>query len=271
MDRGGSSRSARPQRLQGRRNRFRRVPNVTHTPNPHPIDPRIADLVRAGKVRVGLFPSFFYTKGSETGELQGVGIELAHGLAARLGVELVLREYPSPPKVVHALKAGECDVAFLGIDPARAADVDFSPAYMKADFSFLVPAGSAIRKIADADRSGVRIAVVRDHAMDFALRGKLNHAERVYAATPDAAFDLLRARQADVLAGIRPGLLRYFAELPGSRVLEDRYGTNILALAIAKGHAGWLAYVSEFTLEAKRSGLLQSAIASTGLGGVEIV
>src|SRR5262249_32946923 len=40
-------------------------------------DPRIADLVQAGKVRIGLFPSFFYSKNQATGELQGVGIEIA--------------------------------------------------------------------------------------------------------------------------------------------------------------------------------------------------
>lgn len=236
-----------------------------------PVDPRIADLLRAGKVRIALFPSFFYTKKPGTGELQGVGIEIARAFAARLGVEVVLHEYPSPPQVIHGLKVGECDVAFLGIDPDRATEVDFSPAYMQADFTFLVPAGSAIRRNSDADRPGVRVAVVRDHAMDFALRGKLKHVKPVYAKTPDAAFGLLRARQADVLAGIRPGLLRYSAELPGSRVLEDRYGTNVLALAVAKGQAGRLAYVSEFIEEARRSGLLQRAIASASLGGVQVV
>ena len=183
-----------------------------------PADPRIADVVRAGNVWIALFPSFFYRKNPETGELQGVGIELARALAARLGVAAALREYPSPPKAVGALKAGECDVAFLGLDPDRATEVDFSPPYMQADFTFLVPAGAAARRIADADRPGIRVAVVRDHAMDFALRGKLEHAEPVYATTPDAAFDLLRAGQADVLAGIRPGLLRYSAGLPGSRI-----------------------------------------------------
>ena len=236
-----------------------------------PADPRIADVVRAGNVRIALFPSFFYRKNPETGELQGVGIELARALAARLGVAAALREYPSPPKAVGALKAGECDVAFLGLDLDRATEVDFSPPYMQADFTFLVPAGTAARRIADADRPGIRVAVVRDHAMDFALRGKLEHAEPVYAATPDAAFDLLRTGQADVLAGIRPGLLRYSAGLPGSRVLEERYGANVFAMAVAKGQPGWLACVSGFIEEARSSGLVQRAVASAGLCRVQIV
>ena len=39
-------------------------------------DPRILDLVRSGKIRVGLFPSFVYTKNPATGELQGLTTHL---------------------------------------------------------------------------------------------------------------------------------------------------------------------------------------------------
>lgn len=235
-----------------------------------PADPRIADLVRAGKIRIALFPSFFYGKDPHTGDLHGVGIELARALAASLGVEAALREYPAPPDAVRALVSGECDVAFLGLDPNRAGAVDFSPPYMRADFTFLVPAGSAIRSIAEAEGSAIRVAVVRHHAMDTALTGKLQRAERVYADTPDAAFALLRDGKADILAGIRPGLIGYAGRLSGSRVLDDRYGANVLALAVRKGEAGRHAYVSAFIAEAKRSGLVQRAVAGAGLGGVEV-
>ena len=51
------------------------------------VDPRVVDLVRAGQVRVGLFASFLYAKDRTTGELRGVGIEIARALAARVGVE----------------------------------------------------------------------------------------------------------------------------------------------------------------------------------------
>ena len=232
-------------------------------------DPRVADLKREGRLRFGLFPSFFYSKNPATGELHGVGVGVARELAAKIGVELVLREYRDPPAVVQALAAGEIDVATLGIDPARATQVDFSPPYMKADFSFLVPQHSSAASIAGMDQAGLRIALVRNHAMDTAL--KFGRAERIYADTPDAAFDLVRTQQADVLAGIRPGLLKYAAALPGSRVLDDSYGANVLALAVAKGHAPRLAYVSAFVEEAKMSGLLRRAIASAGLRGIDVM
>ncbi|MET0668422.1 MAG: transporter substrate-binding domain-containing protein [Xanthobacteraceae bacterium] len=231
-------------------------------------DPRVADLRCARRLRFGLFPSFFYSKAAN-GELHGVGVEIARALAANIGVTLELREYPNPPGLVQALAAGEIDVATLGLDPARAAQVDFTPPYMKADFSFVVPQASSVQKIADADQTGIRIAIVRGHAMDTVLKTK--HAERIYADVPDAAFELLRANRADVLAGIRPGLVGYAAKLPGSRVLSDSYGANILALAVAKGQGARLAFVSEFIVEARTSGLVQRAIDQAGLRGIDVI
>ena len=155
------------------------------------------------EVRVGLFRSFLYTKNPATGQLRGVGIEIARALAARLG------ERSDPAVIVEYLKAGACDVALLGITAGRAAELDFSPPYLQADLTYLVPAGSSVRRVADADQPGVRIAVVRNHAMDFALRGKLKQAEPMYAETPDAAFDLLRMGQ-DRAGGDPPGAPNVF-------------------------------------------------------------
>ncbi len=233
-------------------------------------DPRVADLVRAGKVRAAVFPSFLYTRDAATGEVTGLAILLARAFAASVGVVANVIEYPHPPAALHALAAGKCDIAFLGIDPGRAGEVDFSPPYLRADFTFLVPPGSVIRSLADVDQPGARVAIVSGHAMEIALRGKLSRARPVYAATPDAAFGLLRAGEADILAGIRPGLLNYADALPGARVLDLRYGANLLALAVAKGQAARLAYVGEFIAAAKASGLVQRIIVQAGLRGVEV-
>lgn len=238
-------------------------------------DPRVADLVHAGKVRFALFlPG--YTKDPVTGELRGSGtgavtVQLAHALAARLGVEVQLVGFPTPPAVVECLKAGACDVAYMGINPSRAAEIGFSLPFMQQDFTYLVPAGSSIRSVADADRPGVRIAVVRNHASTLALSRIMKYAEPVGAEIPDTAFDLLRTGHADAWAGARYSLLEYSTKLPGSRVLEDRYGANLIAIAVPKGQAGRLAYISEFIEEAKASGLVQRAIERAGLRGYQVV
>jgi len=66
---------------------------------------------------------------------------------------------------------------------------------------------------------------------------------------------------------VRPVLLAYAAKLPGSRVLEDHYGANLVGMAVPKGRTERLVYISEFIEQAKASGLVQQAIERAGLPG----
>jgi polar amino acid transport system substrate-binding protein len=219
---------------------------------------------------MALFPPQ-YTKDPATGELKGIWADVARAFAARVGVELVLVEHPTPPKMVECLKAGACDVGSLGFDPARTADVEgFSPPFIEFDYTYLVPAGSSIRSAADADRPGVRIAVVQAHASTLALSRIRKQAELLSVDTPDSAFDLLRTGRVDAWASARPVLVEFSAQLPGSRVVEDRYGANRPALVVAKGQAARLAYISEFIEQMKASGFVQRAITRSGWRGVKV-
>ncbi len=235
-------------------------------------DPRVADIIRAGKLRVGLgvVAPHWAVKDPRTGELRGVAVDVARALATRLGVEMVPVEYPSPTKVLNGLAVGAWDVGFLGVAPSRAALVDFSPPYMQVDATYLVPAGSSIRKLADADRAGVRIAVSGKSVEDIVLTRMLKRAELRRVETVGAGFDLLRAGNADALATPRPTALSFSARLPGSRVLEDHFHATFGAMAVPKGQAGRLAYISEFIEEAKASGLVQLAIERAGVRGVKV-
>ena len=235
-------------------------------------DPRVEDLVNAGTVRAGIgLTPLAIAKDPVTGELRGVALDLGRALAARIGVELHPVIYPRPGAVIDGLRAKEWDVAIsLGVDPNRAAEVDFSPPYMEVDLTYLVPTGSTILRIADADRAGARIAVPRGDLVDLLLSRQLKRAELVRVDSVIGTFELLRAGQADVSALPRPNLLQYARQLDGSRVLADRFGINSVAIAVPKGHAGRLAYIREFIEEAKTSGLVQRAIENAGLRGVQV-
>src|SRR5262249_14348979 len=119
-------------------------------------DPRVADLVQAGKIRVAVFlPQ--YNKDAATGEIRGVGtgfvaVELARALAARLGIEMQIVGYPTPLKALEGLKARECDFALMGIEPSRVNELDFTPPVVQFDYTYLVPSGSTIASVRDVDR-----------------------------------------------------------------------------------------------------------------------
>src|SRR5262245_15275649 len=122
-------------------------------------DPRVADLVRTGKIRVGVH-SVMYTKDPQTGEPKAasVGIillDLARALGTRIGAEILLVGHPTIPEMLTCLTAGPCDMGFMGPDPTRTG-VEFSPPILQLDYTLLVPAASSIRRMADVDRPGIR-------------------------------------------------------------------------------------------------------------------
>src|SRR6266704_2841594 len=73
------------------------------------------------------------------------------------------------------------------------------------------------------------------HASTLTLTRLRRQAELVRVDTPDSAFDLLRRGRVDAWASARQVIVDYSAQLPGSRVLKDRYGVNRAAVVVAKG------------------------------------
>lgn len=235
-------------------------------------DPRVADLVAAGKIRVGLgignHAAAF--KDPATGELQGMATNLARALATQIGVALDIVQYPRPGAVFDGAHNNAWDVTFLVIDPARTAEADATPPYMQSEFTFLVPAGSAIRTVAEADRPGIRIGVPRGDAVDLSLSRILKHATLVRAETQAAGIGLLHSGAINAYAAPRSALLALSAQVDGSHVLPDAFATTSWAAFVPKGHDGRLAYVTDFVEQAKADGMVARLIAREGLQGIEV-
>lgn len=179
-------------------------------------------------------------------------------------------EQPTPRAALDCIKAGGCEFAFLGIEPSRAAEIDFTPAVFQFDYSFLVPAGSSLRQFADVDRAGIRIAVVRNHASTMALTRMVKHAELVGFDLPDDTFNALRDAKSEAFAAPRQILVEYSEKLPGSRVLDEGYGVNRVGIAVAKHRQGLLSYLTEYVEVAKASGLIARLIGDAGLRGFKV-
>jgi len=237
-------------------------------------DPRIADLAQAGAIRLALFlPQ--YTKDTATGAVRGLGpglvmLEIGRALAARLNAKLLIVEQPTPRAALDCIKAGGCEFAFLGIEPSRAAEIDFTPAVFQFDYSFLVPAGSSLSHFADVDRAGLRIAVVCNHASTMALTRMVKHAELIGFDLPDDTFEALCGGKAEAFAAPRQILIEYSERLPGSRVLDQGYGVNRVGMAVAKHRQGLLSYLTEYVEVAKASGLIARLIGDAGLSGFRV-
>jgi polar amino acid transport system substrate-binding protein len=240
--------------------------------SPSRADPQVADLTRAGAIRIGVFPSFQYSKDAATGHPRGIAIGIASALAARLGIaDVITIEHPTPPQVIACVKSGGCDFGFMLIDPTRANEIDFTPPFVRSDFTYLLPPTSRIRSAAEVDRPGIRVAAVRGHASTLAWERLAKLASPVYAESYESAVELVRNGKADAFASIREMLLEYSPQLPESHVLADSYQSNWAGVAVAKGNVGRLAFASTTLDDMKRSGALQQIIRESGLRGVEVV
>src|SRR6185503_4946332 len=119
-----------------------------------------ADLAPAGTLRAGInYGNFILaTRDRAGGESRGVAIDLTRELGRRLGVPVEIVAYETVAAMVDAAKTQAWDIAFLGIDPARAGDIGFTAAYLQIEATYLVPPGSRLRAVADVDDAGVRVA-----------------------------------------------------------------------------------------------------------------
>jgi polar amino acid transport system substrate-binding protein len=232
-----------------------------------------AELAPGGILRVGLNMSNFLLTATDaaTGEPTGIAADLGRALGARLGVPVSLRTYPGAGALADAAASDEWDVAFLAVEPARTGQIDFTPAYAEIEATYLVPAGSPLKVLADVDRAGVRIAAPEKSAYELYLTRTLAHAGLVRTQGADAAFALLAEGEVDALAGLKARLLADRARLPGSRILDGRFTAVQQAAGTPKGRPAGATYLSEFIRDVKATGLTERLIARHGVTGLSPV
>ena len=228
-------------------------------------------LAPTGTLHVGLNMSNFLLTATDsaTGKPKGIAADLGNELGKRLGVPVELVPFPNPGAVADAAKSGKWDVAFIGAEPQRAKEIDFTAAYVEIEATYLVPAGSPIKSIADVDRPGVRIAISGRSAYDLYLERNLKHAQRV-PERGEAVLKIFISDKLDAMAGLRPGLMKEQAKVPGSRILEGNFTTVQQAAGVPTGRPAGAKYVREFIEDVKATGLVAKLIEKNSVKGLSV-
>jgi len=238
---------------------------------PAPPEARLA-LAPTGKLRVGLYTGnpLSVIRDPVSQDMKGMAFDLGTEMARRLGVPFEPMVYPSVGAVMDATKAGQWDIAFFLVNPARTPDVDFTPALVELELGYLVPQSSSISSIAGIDRSDVRIAVVEKGQADVILSRSLKHAVVVRVPGLAATVERVRSGNADAIAANKTILHELSRQLPQSRILEGRFASERLAMAIPKGRERGLPYAREFVEDAKSRGLVKAAMDRAGARGAVV-
>ena len=236
------------------------------------VSPQVRDeLAPSGKVRAAINYGnpVLAKRNAATGELGGVAVELSKELGRRLGVPVDLVAYGTVANLLAGLKTGEWDVAFLAVDHARS-EVAFTAPYMEVEVTYLVPERSEIRRAAQVDSPGVRIALQSKTAADVFLTRELKHASLVRTTSVGAAFDALKTGSADVFADNLQHLLSVVDANTGYRVVDGRFSSIQHAAAVpASRHAG-ADYLRKFMEDAKASGFVKNALDHSEIRGVVV-
>jgi polar amino acid transport system substrate-binding protein len=226
------------------------------------------ELTPTGKLRAGIVYapalSVFFAVRDGDGRPRGVTVDLAEDLARRLGVAADFMVAPNSGLVTDAVESGAVDVAFMPVDDERKMRVAFGPNYCLIESTYMVTSASGIRTLAEVDRPHIRVVGIANTTTIRAAGRSLKNTTITAATSVEAAVAMLRTGAADAFALSRDSLPPFVAHLPGSHIVDGGFQQTGIAIAVAKGRPGALAYVSAFLEHAKASGSVRRALDRAG-------
>ena len=230
------------------------------------------ELAPNGTLRAGInLSNFLLVSGRhDNGDPFGVAPDMAHAIGEALDLPVKLVPFESPGAIVDATADDKWDICLIGAEPARAAIISFTKAYVEILATYLVPAGSPLQTIAEVDSPGIRIAVAERAAYDLWLVANIKHATLMHAQGIDGAFQLFVDQQLEALACLKPRLLSDVEKLPGSRILNGQFTSVQQAIGTHKHHSQGAAFLSRFVREATTNGLVANLIAKHGVSGLSV-
>jgi polar amino acid transport system substrate-binding protein len=227
-------------------------------------------LAPKGKLRVGVYlgtPTSM-VRDSKTGEIHGLAFDLGKELAKRLNVAFEQVDYQRISDVLEGMRAGDVDFTISNATPARAAIVTLSQTLLTIELGYLVPPASPIATIADVERPGIRVGVTQGSTSQGTIPKTLPNAVVVPAQNFKRAIEMFEHGELDVFATNKPTLFEMSDQMPGSKVLDGRWGEEHLAVAIPRGREAGLEYIRHFVEEVQANGLLAQAAERAGLRGI---
>jgi polar amino acid transport system substrate-binding protein len=231
-----------------------------------------AQLAPTGVLRAGINLSNFLlvTGRAESGEPTGVAPYMAREIATALGVPVKYVTFKSPGELGDQVGKDVWDIGLIGAEPQRAEKIQFTAAYVEIEATYMVPEGSPIKSIADVDTKGVRIAVSARSAYDLWLVNNIRKATLVQVSGLDAAYEKFMSDKLEVLAGLRPGLLKDVEKAPGLKILDGKFTAVQQAVGTAKANVEAAAFLADFVEKAKKSGMVQNFIDRHRVKGLSV-
>ena len=221
--------------------------------------------VNAGKLTMSTnaaFPPYEMT--TDTGDFEGIDIEVAGAIAKKLGLELQVDDMDFDAALLAA-QNGKSDMVMAGVTVTdeRLKVMDFSDSYAKGVQVVIVPEDSDIQSIDDMD--GKMIGTQRGttgyiYCSDTPENGGFGE-EHVTAYDDGAtAVKALLNGQVDCVVIDNAPAQEYVKANPGLKILDTEFANEDYAIGVAKGNTALLDAINSALEELQADGTLQAIV-----------
>ena len=236
-----------------------------------PTAAAVSELGSTGKLRAAInYGNPILAARGDDGQPRGVSVDLAREAGRRLGLPVELVTFTSAGNTVEAIKARRVDLAFVAIDPVRAADMEYTAPYVVIEGAYLVRNASPLQRNEEVDRVGTRIAVGRGSAYDLYLTREIKAATLVRVPTSPQVVDDFLAQDLEVAAGVKQQLEMDGRRVGGVRLLPGRFMVINQAMGVPKGRTAAQAWLSAYIEEMKASGFVAEALKRHRIEGAAV-
>jgi cyclohexadienyl dehydratase len=234
---------------------------------------RLYDILKIGKVKVCIWPNNYSIslRNPDTGQLEGIDIDLSQELAKDLGVKLEYVE-TSFATFIADLQANKCDLGMFGVGATmkRAQVVAFTQPYLITGVYAVTRKGGPIKAWADIDKPGIRVAVPLGSYMETFWRSYLKNAKVVAAAPPATTQAELMSNRVEAISADYPVSTKMQAEFDWAVTLapSENLSPTPYAYVMNQGDQIWLNYMNLFVQTIKLDGRLRAAAEKNHLGPI---
>ena len=229
----------------------------------HTAQPLANTFAPTGELRVAINVGnpILARRHPDTGEPEGVSIDLATQLAQRLGVPLKLVVFEAASKSVDALSQDVADVGFFAIDPTRGETIAFTTPYVLIHGAYMVKQESPLQSNDEVDRAGRTVVVGKGSAYDLYLSRELKAAELVRSPTSPEVVSFFLEHGHDVAAGVKPQLEAELPKYPNLRMLPGHFMVISQAMGVPKNRGPEAqAFLTQFVEDMKTAGVVAEAM-----------
>jgi polar amino acid transport system substrate-binding protein len=235
----------------------------------------ISSFAPTGTLRVGinLGNPLLANTDQETRQIKGITVDIANEIAQSLSLPIILASYSTAGATVEAIKNGDVDLVFVAIDPVRAADISYTPAYIQIEGAYLVKENSPLTRNEDVDAPGNTILVGKGSAYDLYLTREIKQATLMRSVSSQAVVDDFMNEAGNVAAGVRQQLEADAQRYSGLKMLPGQFMVINQAIGIPKSRVGYEntnRYLSALIAKLKQSGFVAQAMHRYGIQGAKV-